>query len=66
MKIIGALAAVLSLAGRHGTLLAATSIFIGLLTSLSPRRVNRFSARQSWPCLCLRSCGWTLVDLRRH
>jgi len=30
MKIIGALAAVLSLAGRHGTLLAATSIFIGL------------------------------------
>src|SRR5262245_65759325 len=30
MKFIGALAAALTLAGRHGTLLAATSIFVGL------------------------------------
>src|SRR5262249_56951154 len=30
MKVIGALAAALGMAGRHGTLLAATSIVVGL------------------------------------
>ena len=30
MKLLGALAAALALAGRHGTLLAAASIFVGL------------------------------------
>ena len=59
MKIIGALAAVLSLAGRHGTLLAATSIFIGLLPALAAA-CKPFLGEAMWPCLCLRSCGWTL------
>jgi len=40
-------AAALALAGRHGTLVAATSIFIGLFVPPLSRLSNRISAKRS-------------------
>src|SRR5262249_14847572 len=77
MKVIGALAAALGMAGRHGTLLAATSIVVGLchpgpccgVQTLS-RRSNRGHADA---CLSAggssrpaRSLGATRTDCRCH
>ena len=63
MKIIGALAAVLSLAGRHGTLLAATSIFIGLRPALAAA-CKPFLGEAIVAMLMLAFLRVDLVDLR--
>jgi hypothetical protein len=66
MKIIGALAAVLSLAGRHGTLLAATSIFIGLAIPALAAACKPFLGEAIVAMLTLAFLRVDPVDLRRH
>jgi hypothetical protein len=66
MKFIGALAAVLSLAGRHGTLLAATSIFIGLAIPALAAACKPFLGEAIVAMLTLAFLRVDPGDLRRH
>jgi BASS family bile acid:Na+ symporter len=66
MKLIGALAAVLSLAGRHGTLLAATSIFVGLAIPDLAAACKPFLGEAIVAMLTLAFLRVDPVDLRRH
>jgi len=66
MKFIGALAAVLSLAGRHGTLLAATSIFVGLAIPDLAAACKPFLGEAIVAMLTLAFLRVDPVDLRRH
>ena len=50
MKLLGVPAAALSLAGRHGTLVAAASIFVGLAIPGSLRPASLTWAKPSWSC----------------
>ena len=66
MKFIGALAAVLSLAGRHGTLLAATSIFVGLAIPAVAAACKPFLGEAIVAMLTLAFLRVDPADLRRH
>jgi hypothetical protein len=66
MKFIGALAAVLSLAGRHGTLLAATSIFVGLAIPDLAAACKPFLGEAIVAMLTLAFLRVDPIDLRRH
>ena len=66
MKFIGALAAVLSLAGRHGTLLAATSIFVGLAIPALAAACKPFLGEAIVAMLTLAFLRVDPADLRRH
>src|SRR5262249_36151075 len=66
MKFIGALAAALSLAGRHGTLLAATSIFVGLAVPRLAAACKPFLGEAIVAILTLAFLRVDPADLRRH
>src|SRR4029453_13466373 len=66
MKFIGALAAVLSLAGRHGTLLAATPIFVGLALPDLAAACKPFLGEAIVAMLTFAFLRVAPVDLRRH
>jgi BASS family bile acid:Na+ symporter len=66
MKLIGALAAALDLAGRHGTLLAATSIFVGLAIPDLAAACKPFLGEAIVIILTLAFLRVDPADLRRH
>jgi Sodium Bile acid symporter family len=66
MKSIGALAAALGLAGRHGTLLAATSIFVGLAVPDLAAACKPFLGEAIVLMLTLAFLRVDPADLRRH
>jgi Sodium Bile acid symporter family len=66
MKLIGALAAALGLAGRHGTLLAATSIFVGLAVPDLAAACKPFLGEAIVVMLMLAFLRVDPADLRRH
>lgn len=66
MKLIGALAAALGLAGRHGTLLAATSVFVGLAVPALAAACKPFLGEAIVIILTLAFLRVDPADLRRH
>jgi Sodium Bile acid symporter family len=66
MKSIGALAAALDLAGRHGTLLAATSIFVGLGFPALAAACKPFLGEAIVVILALAFLRVDPAELRRH
>jgi len=66
MKLIGAFAAALGLAGRHGTLLAATSIFVGLAVPDLAAACKPFLGEAIVVLLMLAFLRVDPADLRRH
>jgi len=66
MKLIGALAAALDFAGRHGTLLAATSIFVGLAFPALAAACKPFLGEAIVVILALAFLRVDPADLRRH
>lgn len=66
MKFIGALAAALTLAGRHGTLLAATSIFVGLAVPRLAAACKPFLGEAIVAILTLAFLRVDPADLGRH
>jgi hypothetical protein len=66
MRVICALVAALGLAGRHGTLLAATSIFVGLAIPRLSAACKPFLGEAIVAILTLAFLRVDPADLRRH
>ena len=66
MKLIGALAAALTLVGRHGTLVAAASIFVGLAVPALAAAFKPYLGEAIVRCSRSPFCGSIPAELRRH
>jgi hypothetical protein len=66
MKLLGALAAALALIGRHGTLLAATSIFVGLAVPTLSAAFKPYLGEAIVIMLMLAFLRVDPVELRQH